>query len=120
MKIDTGLRLVIKSAERAQPHHDQWEEKRERERNAIADFFAAYPVNDHQDGGPAFPTKLDGADANSAPTRHGGMSLRAWLAGQALSGLSHHIIMADDAVANRCVDLADAVIAVLTERKGKA
>lgn len=58
------------------------------------------PIND---GGPAFPH--DGRFTQSHP----GMSLRAWLAGQALAGMDHGDVGADDA-ALWAVEAADAVI----------
>ena len=45
MKIDTDLRLAIRSAEKAQPYYnDSWSEQRERETAAIADLFKRKPA----------------------------------------------------------------------------
>ena len=65
------------------------------------------PIND---GGPAFPMR--GMHVNFGDgwiPGQCGMSLRAWLAGQALAGMDHTDVGADDA-ALWAVEAADAVI----------
>lgn len=84
----------------------------------------------HNDGGPAFPVPLPAA----MPDGHyyyadGGMSLRDWLAGQAVAGMSsryreHHGAGSDLSVcrviAARAYELADAMIVERAKTKGGA
>jgi len=68
---------------------------------------------------PAFPTSL----ANNPHGIYGGMSLRAWLAGQSLSGIIAADVVATQKwdtknVAGEAVRLADAVLAELTKQPG--
>ena len=86
-----------------------------------------------EDGGPAFPRPAsidprdgDLTDGNRYVESADGMSLRAWLAGKALTGLvarGHGGVPepdADERLAARCVRLADAVIAELAKKGGAA
>lgn len=78
--------------------------------DAVAERVAA---ETRDDGGPAFPE----------PGRHGGMSVRTWLAGQALAGPSLVKVMdyglgyggkeAPEDLAREAVRLADETIAAL-------
>lgn len=70
------------------------------------------------DGGPAFPVPTPGA--TDGRTHDGGMTLRDWLAGQALAG--ELASQSDDqpwikvgSLAARCYEIADAMLAA---RKG--
>lgn len=86
-----------------------------------------------KDGGPAFPggavvMHADGY-ARTSPPKDGGMSLRAWLTGQALAGLTanasllEHLRESDDisdrafalSVAAGAVAMADAALELLTK-----
>ncbi len=44
MKIDSDLRLAIRSAEKAQPQRNDWEAKRKAEAQAILAFFKRFPA----------------------------------------------------------------------------
>ena len=67
-----------------------------------------------KDGGPAFPHLglYPGADGNMHPhpTQHGGMTLRDWFAGRALSDLVGREWTAETA-AKHAYQLADAMLA---------
>ena len=73
-------------------------------------------------GGPAFPcgpagdsrTYEDGTTSWQFPPTTG-MSLRAWLAGQALAGLMVNVIEKPKDAAALCVNYADAVLAELNK-----
>lgn len=75
-----------------------------------------------KDGGHAFPSgqsyKTRDLGGNSYENKkgplHAGMSLRAWLAGQALAGRSEEEFRMDpDTIARRAVQIADATLAEL-------
>lgn len=81
------------------------------------------PIND---GGPAFPLQSIGPDFVPG---YAGMTLRDWLAGQAVAGMSsryreHHGAGSDLSVcrviAARAYELADAMIAERAKTKGGA
>ena len=91
-----------------------------------------------EDGGPAYPHlglyRGAGGDLHPAPTQHGGMSLRAWLAGQALAGLVANPggpIQANamsgwsytnctiEQVADEACRIADAMLVSLSEAEGR-
>jgi hypothetical protein len=66
-------------------------------------------------GGPAFPeVRIRSGDNYNAPTKiyYSGMSLRDWLAGQALAGMATHL-MPNEQVAANAVEIADLVLAEL-------
>ena len=68
------------------------------------------------DGGPAFPA----VHAPNYCTIAQGMTLRAWLAGQALAAHNWRLMDTDRVIlANECVARADALIAALEARAAK-
>ena len=68
------------------------------------------------DGGPAFAAPQNGPDGC---TQYG-MSLRAWLAGQALAAHNWRLMDTDPVIlANECVARADALIEALKARAAK-
>lgn len=77
--------------------------------------------NQINDGGPAFPRT--GVDGHTSPQT--GMSLRIWLAGQALNGWAagrNHTMMTfenskHEDVAKACLKYADAIIRAAQEAK---
>jgi hypothetical protein len=89
-------------------------------------------MNAINDGGPAFPTTATATtvskqnDGDSVLTNYGsspGMSLRVWLAGQALqgwaAGRNHSMTETSDhdTVAKACLQYADAIIRAAQEVK---
>jgi hypothetical protein len=68
------------------------------------------------DGGPAFPCEALASHRDTEATKFGGMSLRDWLAGQALAGLMVEYTYRPHTLV-QCAELAcsaaDAVIAQL-------
>jgi hypothetical protein len=72
------------------------------------------------EGGPAFPLKIDGVPGVAGNAYYYGMSYRRWLVGQALVGhLPSGFITAEkesaDELARKALVLADSVIAALNE-----
>lgn len=72
-------------------------------------------MNKINDGGPAFPIV---GDQTSRLLEHPGMTLRDYLAGQALAGFDHHNSGYVDFIAKTCYQLADAMLA--QRQKGEA
>lgn len=75
-----------------------------------------------RDGGPAFARPLGGNVAGDWTPGQEGMSQRAYLAGQALAGLSAmaYAMSLDDKtdVASHCVEMADLVLMLLDTARG--
>ena len=76
-------------------------------------------MSKEQDGGRAFPgqfEKLIGGQSIPISIWQEGMSLRAWLAGQALAGLAANITIREYPMetAARAVELADETLTTLT------
>ncbi len=79
----------------------------------------------NRDGGPAFPDMtIDWLDSGARHvTRHSGMTLRDWFAGQALAGLLSNPELDERAsaedFADDAVKCADALIAALNKEGGE-
>lgn len=67
------------------------------------------------DGGPAFPCEVYLSQQDTMPTKRPGMTLRDWLAGQALEKASRGARFTAEEIARRAYYIADAMLAA---RKG--
>ena len=72
-----------------------------------------------EDGGPAFPVPIAShASGDTVPAFDWGMSLRDWLAGQALAGMIDSFSNTNEALARNAYEVADAMLAARKEGQG--